>query len=289
MSLLKKTIRYLRNGLIFILSNDNFSFLEKLKVIEIDSTKRDSNVRNLALKRLSREEKNDNFFLIDGYKIYFQPDFAILNEAYFLEAITQVLKETFFFPVFFNSKVRIKKDDVVLDLGASIGTTALLFSELAGSNGKVFAFEPVTYSVIFKNLEKNNIKNVEVITKAVALENKKVEIDISDFCLDSSICKRPYAKNYYKNRIMAESISLDSFIDEAGLDRVDFIKVDIEGAEELAIRGSEKLIKKYRPKWSISSYHIDSNNEPQHSKLVKLLRGYGYNIEEEKGFHIYAW
>jgi hypothetical protein len=65
--------------------------------------------------------------------------------------------------------------------------------------------------------------------------------------------------------------------------------MDIEGAEELALKGAKNIIKKFRPKWSISSYHIDFNNEPQHNKLVKLLKDYGYKIEEEKGHRIWAW
>ena len=65
--------------------------------------------------------------------------------------------------------------------------------------------------------------------------------------------------------------------------------MDIEGTEELAIRGAKKLIDKYRPKWSISSYHIGFDNEPQHDKLVTLLKENRYKIEEIKGSHIYAW
>jgi len=73
------------------------------------------------------------------------------------------------------------------------------------------------------------------------------------------------------------------------LERIDFIKIDIEGAEELAIKGAEKIIKEFRPKWSISSYHIDFNNEPQHQKLVNLMLKHGYKIKQVSKKHIFAW
>lgn len=174
-------------------------------------------------------------------------------------------------------------------MGANIGTTALLFSKIVGKNGKVFAFDPVTYDIICTNVQENKVKNIEVIPKGISNKADRIEIEISDFCLDSSAAGREYTENYYTHKRMIDVISLDGFAEDMELDRIDFIKIDIEGLEELAIKGAMKIINKYRPKWSISSYHIDFNNEPQHDKLVKLLKESGYTIEEIKGFHIYAW
>lgn len=285
-SLISKAILYLKRLIIFLVQNNCFKFSEKLRIVS--SFDMLSTIRHLLLKRLI-ESNGESFFSICGYKIYFQPDYEISDQKYFMRAITQILRETFIFPEYFNSKAYIREGDIVLDIGASIGTTTLYFSKIVGEKGKVFAFEPVTPDVISLNLKMNKIKNVIVIPKAVSNKVGKTEIEISDYCIDSSICKREYTSNYYTKKKKVDMISLDYFTEHMGLDKIDFIKMDIEGAEELAIRGAKRVIEKYRPKLSISSYHIDFNNEPQHNKLVKLLKESGYKINEIKGHHIYAW
>jgi len=82
--------------------------------------------------------------------------------------------------------------------------------------------------------------------------------------------------------------TVDRFVEERGLAQVDFIKCDIEGAEELAIRGAEKTIERFRPKWTISSYHTDPSGDAQHPKLVSLLTELGYTVRTVGGHHIYA-
>ena len=285
-----KITRYLRKWATFLLENDCLSFRERLKVISsLDKKTKDSVIRDCVMKRLVSPEDGKEFFAISGYRIYFQPDYEVRDRGYFMKGIVSVLIETFLLPNYFNSRAYIKEGDVVLDLGGNIGTTALLFSKIIGENGRLFAFEPVTHRVLGLNAERNNIRNIEVIPKGVSDKPGKAEIEISDYCLDSSMAKRDYTKNYYSHKKTIDLTSLDVFAEEKKLKRVDFIKMDIEGVEELAIRGAGRIIDKYRPKWSISSYHIDWNNEPQHNKLVRLLKNMGYKVEEVEESHIYAW
>ena len=67
-------------------------------------------------------------------------------------------------------------------------------------------------------------------------------------------------------------ITIDGYVREHGIERVDFIKADIEGAEELAIRGARDTIARFKPKWTISSYHTDLAGDKQHPKLLALLK-----------------
>lgn len=267
--------------------NATVSIVEKIRLIF--SKKKELAFKNLLLKRMKTLPDGTRYFSINKFRIFFQPDYVIRDEKYFVEGITQVLRETFLLPTFFTRQVKIHKGDVVLDLGANIGTTALVFSELVGPGGKVYAFEPVTYNIINKNIAENTVNNIEVVPEGVSDKKGKAKIEISDFCLDSSICKREYTKDYYKDTKDIQLTSLDDYARERNLGRIDFIKMDIEGAEELAIRGAKEIIKKFHPKWSISSYHIDFDNEPQHKKLVTLLHEYGYRTKEIKDSHIYAW
>ena len=287
---MKEIIKYITKWGRFLLKNRCLSFRERLKIVlTINKDAKDSIIRRFTLNRLVVSENKESYFDIAGYKIFFRPDYKVCDTQYFMKGVTSVLIETFLLPEYFNSNCQIKEGDIVLDLGSCIGTTVLLFSKIVGKGGKVFAFEPVTYNSVRLNMEKNNISNVEIISKAVSDRIGKAEIEMSDYCLDSSMANREYTKGYYRHKKAIDITSLDAFAQEAMLSKVDFIKMDIEGMEELAIRGAANMIAKYRPKWSISSYHTDFNNEPQHDKLVKLLRDCGYRIEESRKHHIYAW
>jgi FkbM family methyltransferase len=287
----RKIIRSLRLEEALLLRNNCLDFSEKVRALvsSFPIHVMNETIRDLLLKRLVEAEDGTRFFSICGYKIYFQPNYRIRDERCLLEGVTQVLTETFLFPEFFTPEVCVKKGDTVLDLGAYLGTATLLFSRSVGENGEIYAFEPVTHNIVWINMEKNNIGNVEVVPKAITHEVGRVEIEMSSYCLDSTIAKRKNTKNHYTDKKMVDTTSLDAFVDSKGLERLDFIKMDIEGAEELAIRGAKKVIERFRPKWSISSYHSDFNNEPQHERLVKLLKKYAYKIDEIKGYRIYAW
>lgn len=245
--------------------------------------------KKFIVNPIKESHHKKTFIQIGEYKICYHPCYELEDPEYFFNGIAQVLRETFLFPIYFTSKVMINKGDTIFDLGANIGTSSILFSKIAGPTGKIFSFEPVMYGAILKNTQMNKIDNIRVIDKAVSDREGKVKIEISDFCLDSSIARREYTRNYYQTTRIVDTISLDFFYDKVGLERIDFIKMDIEGAEELAIRGAKRIIERFHPKWSISSYHIDFENEPQHDKLVHLLQEHGYKIKEKEKRHIYAW
>ena len=147
----------------------------------------------------------------------------------------------------------------------------------------------MVHKVIAKNIKENHIENVVIVPKGVGDKNFTTEIQVSDFCLDSSLVSNNYIQKGFTTTVPVEIITLDSFVSQNNIQKVDFIKMDIEGFEELAIRGAHEVIKKFKPVWSISSYHTDFVNEKQHPKLVKLLKSYNYTIEEEGSRHIFAY
>ena len=258
------------------------------RLLSIGVLRPGSRIKNFILKR-HHNEINNSYFKIGEFNIYYNPPYQVKDQNYLLQGISQVLAESFVLPLIFNQQVQIKPGDIVIDLGGSIGTTALIFSKLVGPTGKVYVFEPVMHSVITQNLKANGITNVEVIGAAVSDKSGELDIEVSDFCLDSSITKREYTKDYYSQSIRVPVISLDDFIAEKKINKIDFIKMDIEGAEELALNGFQKNIDKFKPKWSISSYHIDFENEPQHPKLMQILKKHNYQMEEVRAKHIFAW
>jgi FkbM family methyltransferase len=285
---MNRYIRNIRERLHIIVNNRYLSASERLRLIAHLRVTVD-HMRIPLLRRLIIDETRGDHFQIGETSIFFRPDYEIKDADFLMEGIIQVIIETWLKPQFFHKAVNLRKGDICLDLGANIGTTSILFSGIVGEKGRVYAFEPVTHELLTKNISENHIKNVQVVPRGISHYVGKSEIEIGDFCLDSSMARRDYTKGYYSHCREIEVTSLDAVVKELSIPRVDFIKVDIEGLEEWAILGAERLIKEHSPKWSISSYHVDFNNEPQHPKLVSLLKKFGYQIHEIPQAHIFAW
>lgn len=251
-------------------------------------------VDELLMRRLRRgggPGGGEDYFDLNGRRIYFRPDHDVADEAALVRGTLMILKEAyvqageFFAP---DVGVTIRPGDTVLDLGGNIGTSALLFACLAGPAGRVFSFEPVFHRVLQKNLEANGAAgNVTVVPKAVSDAVGEAEFAVTDVGVDSRL--DPDGKGGLRRRV--EVTTIDRFVEEEKLDRVDFIKMDIEGAEEPALRGAARTLRRFRPRLSLASYHHDHGfgGDLQHPKLVRLLREMGYDLRETAQRHIHAW
>jgi FkbM family methyltransferase len=136
----------------------------------------------------------------------------------------------------------VKRGDVVLDLGANIGYYTLIFAKIVGAEGKVFAFEPDpdNFSLLKKNIEINGYKNVILEQKAVSDKTGTVKLYLSE---DNLADHRIYDSHDGREFIEIESVSLDDYFENVN-DNIDFIKMDIEGAEPAAIQGMRSLLKR---------------------------------------------
>jgi FkbM family methyltransferase len=272
----------------FLLSDRDVPLRERLRIVTATRAGRRA-MRYLVENRLRRDPPDPHFSIAE-LTFGFEPPYPIADRRELLRGISQVLVESFIFPEFFSGPVRLRSGDVVLDLGANIGTTAVLFSKCVGPDGRVFAFEPVVSELCRRNIARNQATNVTVVPCGVAERAGMVDFRTSDFCLDSHACDpEPRSGARPSQTCRARMIRLDEWVGEQRLERVDFIKMDIEGAEEAAIRGAENLIARFRPRWSISSYHVDPSGEPQHPKLVRLLKSFGYRVQERGRIRIFAW
>lgn len=147
----------------------------------------------------------------------------------------------------------IKPGMNVLDIGAHIGYFSRLFSELTGGTGRVFAFEPhpLTYDLLLKNINSCKCKNIIPIPKALSDKNDTVDFfETADsgkhsfFRVFESL-SRIDSKGYaFKNKLIVNAIKLDDFLLKIGNPEINFIKMDIEGAEPKALRGMERTVKR---------------------------------------------
>jgi len=167
----------------------------------------------------------------------------------------------------------IKEGMTVIDAGAYIGYFSLLASRLVGSKGKVYAFEPSPgcLELLHKNIRLNNCKNIRVFEKAVIDKEGHTIFFANPNSLSGSSMFANYSAlvSHKSPQIKVPTTTLDEV---AGDNRVDFIKMDIEGGETKALRGMTKIIK----------------NNPSLKMIIEVfpegLIKVGSNLEEYVGF-----
>lgn len=256
--------------------------LERLSFI-FQTTSRRSLDDWLLLRRRRRTSDGSSYFDIAGRKLFYDSD---RPTGAAVEGALTVLTEAFLRPSeFFSPEVSISPGDVVFDVGGHIGTSAMFFSEQTGPHGAVYSFEPLFHSLLRRNIDANGIRNVHVVPAGVSHDCGQRTFTLTKKGIDSRLA----SPSVCGDAVQADVLTLDAFAEREHLDRVDFVKMDIEGAEEPALRGSMRLIERFRPKWSIASYHTDRDGHKQHQRLVRTLRELGYRIREDEERHIYAW
>lgn len=168
--------------------------------------------------------------------------------------------------------------DVVFDLGAYLGDSAVAFSRLVGETGHVYSFEALSsqFETLKKNLARFNCDNVTPCFNAAW--NKAEELCMSSNRGSSSI-------GGGENPV--QGVRIDDFVRERGIERVDFIKMDIEGAEQEALDGCVETIKKFTPKLALSAYHKPEDLYLLMEMVRALDDGYRFYMRhyDPKGFN----
>jgi FkbM family methyltransferase len=150
--------------------------------------------------------------------------------------------------------IEAKEGDVVVDAGGCWGDTALYFAFKVGGRGKVYSFEflPMNLKVYARNLELNPelAGRVEVLPFPL-WSSRDVELYIS--ANGPGTCVGPTRQT--EGDEIVRTMTIDQLRERPGFERIDFIKMDIEGAELSALRGAEEVLRKFRPRLAITVYH----------------------------------
>ena len=142
-------------------------------------------------------------------------------------------------------KIIDNKKNVIIDAGANFGMYSILFAKL-NLNNRVYSIEPFRdYNRIIKyNSKLNKIKNIKIINKVLSDKISEYKLNINLGNTSASITRNINTPNYLK----IKSTTIDSIVKFYNIRQVDFIKLDIEGAELLALNGGRTTIKKFKPK-----------------------------------------
>jgi FkbM family methyltransferase len=132
----------------------------------------------------------------------------------------------------------------VLDIGAHHGFYTLLLARMVGSRGIVFAFEPSPRErgALLRHVQLNRCGNVKVQALAVGSAAKEVDLYLVDDAQSGCNSLRPPVVTVGTSQVPVRVVPLDSWLSEQKIERVDFIKLDVEGGELDVFRGATNLL-----------------------------------------------
>jgi len=181
--------------------------------------------------------------------------------------------------------VELKEGDIVIDAGAYVGIFSIFAAKKIGNKGKVYAFEPnyEARQLLKENLKLNDIKNVEVMPFALGKTGfKSIELSTPPDNLGNS----SGAIDQEGTNESAIQTSIDNFVENNNIKKVDFIKSDIEGMERDLLFGARNTIKKFKPRLAICTYHRPDDPEI----LEKMIKDFSPEYKIIKGEKkLFAW
>jgi FkbM family methyltransferase len=182
--------------------------------------------------------------------------------------------------------VTARPGDVVLDVGACYGDTALYFASRVGPTGRVYAFEfdSVNLDILRANLELNPelAGRIEIVERALWDSSGDSLSFMSAGRTTSVALGRPTPTS-----ASTSTITLDDFVSENEIDGVDFVKMDVEGAELRVLRGAAESLRRFGPALALAAYHRDDDLISLPQLIDSLDLGYRFwldsfsSVEEE--------
>ena len=175
------------------------------------------------------------------------------------------------FEPFMLQWLQLKPGGVFVDIGAHIGKHAIAVSKIVGDKGLVVAIEaiPANFGALKKNIELNKLRNVAAFNFAAWKEKGALQFRVGSTSANANISRYNYG--YGTVEVQAERPD-KLLLDELNLGRVDWIKIDVEGAEYEALLGLEETIGKFKPKLFVEVWSQNMG------KVKALLKRHGYKI-----------
>jgi FkbM family methyltransferase len=192
--------------------------------------------RDLGTTRIVREEKD------------FCGHFELDTRSHVTFALISGHYETRLIPLI---KAAIRPGMHVADIGANVGLFTVLLSNLVGEEGRVLSAEPAAsvLTLLRSNILRNELSNVSLFSGAITQENASYDlhsIEGNEEYSSLGTVIHPGAPRDRQEQMVVQGETLDSLVERFEL-RLGFIKIDVEGAEELVLRGAGRTLREHRP------------------------------------------
>ena len=204
---------------------------------------------------------NDNLYYYNGYYLPVnQFDSSVFFTRYGIDKLTTL------------SSVRNKH---IIDAGGYVGDTALLFSSYTDKNIHVFEASPSNMDIIRETIRLNHLDNIVPVSKALGEKSGTARFSLGERNSCNSLVERPGYN--YPDHIEVPVVTLDDYVRENDLE-VGLIKVDIEGGEQLLLRGAVETIRTQHPILLISIYHSANDFFEIKPMIEKMCGKYTFRI-----------
>lgn len=204
---------------------------------------------------------NDNLYYYNGYYLPVnQFDSSVFFTRYGIDKLTTL------------DSVRNKH---IIDAGGYVGDTALLFSSYTDKNIHVFEASPSNMDIIRETIRLNHLDNIVPVSKALGEKNGTATFSLGERNSCNSLVERPGYN--YPDHIEVPVVTLDDYVRENDLE-VGLIKVDIEGGEQLLLRGAVETIRTQHPILLISIYHSANDFFEIKPMIEKMCGKYTFRI-----------
>lgn len=175
------------------------------------------------------------------------------------------------------ARVAAKPGDVVLDIGGCWGDTALYFATLVGPRGKVYTFEfdPESLEIMRANLS----LNPELASRIEVVEHALWDRSGDTLAVAQGGRMTTAFSAQGQDTLNVQTITLDDFVAHAGIDRLGFVKMDVEGAELRVLSGAGEALRRFAPRLAISAYHREDDLVLIPERIASLDLGYRLYLE----------
>ena len=178
----------------------------------------------------------------------------------------------------------LSRGDCVVDVGANVGFFSLLAARIVGQEGKVVSLEPepTSFSLLSKSVQGNNFSNVLLLQKCASDVDGEKRLFLST---TNNKGTHTIAQNLGGPSLTVPSVRLDSQMSQLGIDRIDMLKIDAEGAEPEILIGAEQLLSRRRIRNMIIEWDRRETWLPHKDQIVKLFPDYeGYLVSRSLPF-----
>lgn len=219
----------------------------------------------MAAKEIKEVKRTGSIYPIRNGKVkFYLPDLDLFHGEFIQN---RIFLERDYFEISHLSLLKkyVKRDAVILDIGANIGNHTVFFAKECGAR-KIYSFEPTrkTFLILKENIRINQLDS-RVVTMNIALGSKKSNVRV--------IANEKDAGSNYVEENLNGNIAMRRLDDLSISESIEYVKIDVEGYEYEVLKGSRNTIMKDKPNIFIEIFDANYN------KVDSLLRRMGYQCQ----------